>query len=1133
MPIKKPGRARPLLLLVAFLLAGGRARADQLRAAGVVVEEVAKESAAAKAGLQAGDLIVSWSRAPAPPANPETAQGPVASPFDLSDVEVEQAPRGPVTVAGRRGRIEMTWPLPTTFGLRVRPPLPDGLLQPYQEGRDLVASKKLAEGAERWRATAKEAEAEGHRLLAVWLLSRSGEVFAEARTWVKVDAVYTDALRQVDADREPTLAAHLLRWWAQTFRARSDWSRAEDCDQRALALDQKIDSEGLRAARDLHNLGGTAFARGDLPATESFVRRALAIREKLAPGSLDVAASLNGLGIVMQLRSDLTGAEDHFRRALAIKEKIAPGSLDVAATLNSLATLAGEREELAAAERYLRRSLAIAETWAPGTAAVAGRLHNLGIVAHHRGDLAAAEAHFRRALAIKEKIAPDDLDVASTLMNLGNVAADRGDLTTAEEYLRRALAIQEKLAPASLDLSSSLNNLGALAAKRGDLTTAEEYYRRASAIREKLAPEGSGIAECLLNLGSLAERRNDLATAEERYRRALAMNEKVTPGNLPVATNLTLLGNLAEKRGDLAAAEEYHHRALEIRQKAAPGSASESESLHALGLIHRRNGGIEAAAGLLLRALDAFESQKTRLGGTEEVRSGFAAQYGGYYHDAIETLVDLNRPAEALHVLERSRARSLLALLAERDLLFTTDLPPELAREKRLRDAEYDRVQARIAKLDPAKDAAAVQELLGRLRELREKQEEIAVRIRKASPHFASLQYPEPLDLAEVRNALDPGTVFLAYSVGAEKTVLFVVQPADVPGTGLSVFSLPVTEKVLREKTEAFRSAIQQPLRVRRPALLARAAELYDILVGPAEAQVAASRRLLISSDGPLHSLPFAALLRKARRAPVYLVEWKPLHVVASATVYAELRRSRREQPSIPGRLVAFGDPHYPPLSKDHADDIENADVRSVAQSFSLGPLPYTRNEVEGIASLFADQAQKYLGEEATEERAKSLGKDVRYVHFACHGALDERFPLNSALALTIPGRPAEGQDNGLLQAWEIFDQVRLDADLVTLSACNTGLGKEMGGEGLLGLTRAFHYAGARSVLATLWAVSDKSTPLLMKRFYGYLRAGKSRDEALQAAQIDLIRERSSAKGPADLSHPIRWAAFQLSGDWR
>jgi CHAT domain-containing protein len=177
---------------------------------------------------------------------------------------------------------------------------------------------------------------------------------------------------------------------------------------------------------------------------------------------------------------------------------------------------------------------------------------------------------------------------------------------------------------------------------------------------------------------------------------------------------------------------------------------------------------------------------------------------------------------------------------------------------------------------------------------------------------------------------------------------------------------------------------------------------------------------------------------------------------------------------------------------------------------------------VEAIAGLYP-RAEVYLGSEATEERAKALGPEARLIHFACHGLLDERFPLNSALALSVPEPGAEGRDNGLLQAWEIFESVRLDADLVTLSACDTALGREMGGEGLVGLTRAFQYAGARSVLASLWSVADLSTARFMQSFYGHLRAGMTKDEALRAAQLEQVRD----------SHPFHWAAFQLTGDWK
>ena len=207
---------------------------------------------------------------------------------------------------------------------------------------------------------------------------------------------------------------------------------------------------------------------------------------------------------------------------------------------------------------------------------------------------------------------------------------------------------------------------------------------------------------------------------------------------------------------------------------------------------------------------------------------------------------------------------------------------------------------------------------------------------------------------------------------------------------------------------------------------------------------------------------------------------------------------------------------------------------------WGLEPLPSTRVEVESIASLYPGAALKYLGEEATEERAMSIGKDVRYLHFAVHGLLDERFPLNSALALTIPEKPGEGQGNGLLQAWKIFEQMRVDADLVTLSACETALGEEMGGEGLVGLARAFQYAGAHSIVASLWSVSDESTAELMKRFYGYLKAGETKDEALRRAQMDLIRSASASgskpaagNGKSSTAHPFHWAAFELIGDWK
>jgi CHAT domain-containing protein len=361
----------------------------------------------------------------------------------------------------------------------------------------------------------------------------------------------------------------------------------------------------------------------------------------------------------------------------------------------------------------------------------------------------------------------------------------------------------------------------------------------------------------------------------------------------------------------------------------------------------------------------------------------------------------------------------------------------------------------------------------------------------------------------------------------------------------MTVFRLPGNDRSLREAVGAHRNlldfrGLSGPDASRH--LRERSHSLYDALLAPAELLITKYDRLLILPDGPLHTLPWAALTRAlAGSAPVSLIEWKPVHTAISATTYRELKKTRPRFPRDPAvRIAAFGDPKYPGriAARNGGDEslgdleldgvrVDDPALRSVARGgIRFEPLPESRREVQEIVALFAPKAAAYLGPDATEEKASSIGKEVPLIHYACHAVVNERFPLDSALAFSIPEKAVDGQDNGLLQAWEIFERVRLDADLVTLSACESGLGKEMGGEGLIGLTRAFQYAGARSVLASLWKVEDKATYELMKRFYRYLKDGKTKDEALRLAQIDLLRS-------AEFARPRDWAAFQLNGDWR
>jgi CHAT domain-containing protein len=682
------------------------------------------------------------------------------------------------------------------------------------------------------------------------------------------------------------------------------------------------------------------------------------------------------------------------------------------------------------------------------------------------------------------------------------------------------------------------------------LTAAVDYHQRALAINNKLAPNSLTVAASLSNLALVPEARGDWTVARDYHQRALTIRETLAPNSLDVAVSLYNLGNNARRQGDLTGARDYLQRALAIRERLAPNSLSVAESLGVLATIVGAEGDLAGAARETARAWAIVQAQAASVVG-DEARQAFESHFEPIASQLVGYQVALGKTAEAFATLEQRRARSLLTMLAERELLFTADLPPDLARERKLINADYDRTQTKIASLNPAKDQSEIDMLLAKLRELRDKREAIAQQIRKASPRFAALQYPQPLDVAGTQAVLDPGTVLLSYWVTKETTFLFVVQPVQrvvKNAAAVSVFTIPLGQAALREQVTAFRNVIQRPARSgddagSSSAAMQHGARLFEQLIAPAERFVAAANRVLISPDGPLHSLPFAALVDaptravnqrrgSAERKARYFIEAKPLHTIVSATVYAELKKARPAPPTPTNRsattLVAFGDPQYPAgVREANPQAVENTELRAMRRrGYELAPLPASRIEVETIAALYGDRASKYLGVEATEERAKTIGMHARYLHFATHGLVDERFPLNSALALTIPEQPAAGQDNGLLQSWEIFEHLRIDADLVTLSACETALGKEMGGEGLIGLTRAFQYAGARSVLASLWSVADESTADLMTRFYRYLKAGQSKDAALRRAQLDLLRR-------TDVSHPFHWAAFTLSGDWR
>jgi CHAT domain-containing protein/Tfp pilus assembly protein PilF len=1044
---------------------------------GLVVETVTAESAAFRAGLMPGDRLSSWCRTSGE-AGGCTARGDLRTPFDWLDVQMDDVQRGGVVVEGTRASERHRWNLLPTFqGLTVAPLLQGALAETYQSSRERAQAGDVASAAQALERAAELAETDHCADAALWLRAQAAELHAKARQWPAADAAYQAVLAKAAAAGGARVEEHLRMSWSEKLVQRGDAKRARQQLESALALEEKNHPEGLGVATLLTRIGN----------------------------------------VIKNLQDDQDEADRLYRRAHELVLRAAPGSGAEAAAANNLALGAYTRGDLEQAQRYAARALALREKLTPDGDAITPSLVTCGNVLYARGDLAGAEAVFLRARGILEKFQPDSVPLAKTLHDLGVIAHQRGDDEAAEDLFRRELALFEKIAPQGSQMRDSLIGLGEVALQRRRGERAEEWWRRALAISEALNPRGAKTAWCLDGLAQAAWLQGRGTEAEKLLRRALAIWEQINPEAVDAASSHLHLGLLLLERGKAGDAEAEIRTSIRIDEK---NRLLLPEGYHALARLQTRGGGLQEAAVSYRTAVDALEAQRARLGGAQESRWLYGSALGDLYFEAAENQLALARPQEVWRLVERGRARGFQEMLAQRDLRFAGEIPAPLYAERRRLDTEYDQAQAALADWLPEQGAGKLEALQGRLRDLRLEQTKVQERILRSSPRTAALESRPALDFAAVRSALAPGTVLLEYAVGPERTLLFAVQPADRTGSGLSVFPLAIGQKALRAEVEAFRRLLANP-GSDRSALQGRARRLYDLLVRPAEKQLTGAQRILFSPDGPLHTLPFAAL----RRGDRYLVEWKPLHFALSATVYAALARSRpaHRQPS-EEPLVAFGDPAYPRSAADVPADPELR--QTLRHGLSLAPLVFTRKEVEGIAALYP-RSRVYLGQEATEEKAKSLGPEARLLHFACHGLLDERFPLNSALALTLPEHPAAGQDNGLLQAWEIFESLRLDADLVTLSACDTALGKEMGGEGLIGLTRAFQYAGARSVLASLWGVADYSTAGFMQDFYGYLSHGKPKDEALRAAQIDQLRKKSA------LSHPFFWAAFELSGDWR
>jgi CHAT domain-containing protein/Tfp pilus assembly protein PilF len=992
------------------------------------------------------------------------------------------------------------------------------------------------------------------------------------------------AIRVAQAPGSMDVAESLHSLGSVAYR-QGDLANAIDYHERALAIQERLAPGSIDVSASLNSLGGIAYAQGDLVAARDYFERGLAIREKLAPGSTVVLGSLNNLGAVALRQGDLVAAKGFFERALSIGEKRNPGSSDVAISLIGLGNVASLRGDLLKARDNYERGLAIQEKLVPGSIQLAMSLNNLGGMAYTQGEMAKARDYYLRALAIRQELVPGSIDVAASLSGLGLVAEKQGDLVAAKDFHKGALAIQEKHAPESLDVAWSLRSLGGIAYSQGSVAMANDYYLRALAIQEKHAPGSMESSVSLNNLGGIAYSEKNVAKAHDYYMRALAIQEKHAPGSIYVAGTFNNLGLVAESQGDLVAAKQYHERALAIGEKHAPGSLELARSHSNLGLLAENQGDLEEAEQKFMQAWQIVRERRRAVLGDEAGRA-FAAKYTFHATALVRVRLARGKTVAAFEALEEGRAQGLLQLLSERGLA-SAGVDTELWQRYEAAEDSFETAAVRLGEAstneviverevaDLASDVAAESELAAKQKQLAEATEEredalsaytrarlekqrLLGEVRRRVPGLE----PRRFSFDEARRALPPDAVFVTFSLGEDEGAVFAI-PSD-PEQPVIARTMPLGEAELSSRVAALRTQIgpggvlrgigglakaRSEQSAAEAELIATSRALFDDLF-PAEARAAieTAERVIVSPDGPLWELPFAALVTNASGKPAWLGLEKRLSYTPSLTVLAEM--PERDPASAARSALVVGDPVFvraaePVISSEESMAKGGGSETTVAPttptsistvlrgerlylaSGGTAParLPATAVEARGVAALY--NAQPLLGEAATEAAVREKLPRASVVHLATHGYLHPHLAMASGVLLTPPaGETAidATDDDGALQAWEFGTSLPLHADLVVLSACETGRGEAARGEGLVGLTRALQAAGARSVVATHWQVADEAAAELMVRFHELLREGAPKDEALRKAmKVTAEREQTA--------HPFFWAPFFLTGD--
>jgi CHAT domain-containing protein/Tfp pilus assembly protein PilF len=905
------------------------------------------------------------------------------------------------------------------------------------------------------------------------------------------------ALRAATKRDENDTLAHDAWQRAQALDAQGtpDATRAAVQEYSLAAHYYELNGDAQLQARAVSRTGGRYYQLDDRPRAIEALQKAVTLYRS-AGDMRGEAGALNNLGAIHQSLAEPAKAIDYFTRAL-------PGLR-------------------ATGDKYQEAAV----------------VHNLGWYYHTLGEFKKAGEHYRTALPLW-RAAGNVPGEAQTTNNLGLLNLDLGELDRSRTYFATALKLRRAAADRSGE-AQTLVNLGSVSVAMGDRQKAEALFRQALGVARQsgnAAEQASshfGLALAQPNAGS------DQVTASSNA--ALALARQIGDRRME-ASALHRLGEFFQARGEVEKAGQHYERALAL-QKASADARGEADSLLSLARLATIAGDLKAARSWAEQAVEIVESLRGQVA-EPDLRSSYLATVQSHYDSYIDVLMRSHESeplagydVQALQASERARARGLLDALREQRADIRVGVDPRLLeREQELRRTLNAKDQQWRLLLAGTSEEPAVVRARGELDEALARLREVQGEIRSSSPRYAQLTQPESVSLRALQQQLDSRSLLLEYWLGSERSFLWVITRDSAKS-----YVLPAAARIERQARQYFAALNTRPVsKAQEPAeqsdALGVARDLSVSLLGPVAGSLR-GQRLIVVGHGALQYVPFAALPIPGSPAerPALLLSEHEIVSLPSASVLTALRTPSRTAREASKTIAVLADPVFsaddprvtqrrePLLAAARTSEVME---RTTEQDLSdLRRLRFSRTEADTIAAL-VPAAQRFQAVDFLASRETALSPELsqyRILHFATHGVIDSTRPELSGLVFSAVDTEGRPQDP-LLRLHEIFN-LSLRADLVVLSACQTALGRDIKGEGLIGLTRGFMYTGTPRVVATLWNVDDRASAELMKKFYeGLLIRTQTPAAALREAQLAMVREGRWAA-------PYYWAGFVLQGDW-